>query len=201
MIRNSQEIERGGDFVSSVIDRIIACNWSKGLLVKMVSLVRDFPFLDKVMGREFIEKVFEGMARVDLQDLPSLVYQLLVLASKGFSKKEVIEGIVMFFGFKMGSKASSIVRQVEGTVLLHVNFAVKQDPSLGQEVVGLVRSDLRAFNHFTVAVLLSVSRVRRFGDSSIGILKTTLLTTYHDYKFAKYNKSLFIACYNLLLMI
>lgn len=185
MIRNSQEIEHGGDFVSSVIDRILACNWSKGLLVKMVSLVRDFSFLDKVMGREFLEKVFAGMARVDLQDLPSLVYQLLVLASKGFSKREVIEGIVMFFGSKMGSKASSIVRQVEGTVLLHVNFAVKQDPSLGQEVVGLVRSDLRAFNHFTVAILLSVSRVRRFGDSSIGILKTTLLTTYRDYKFSK----------------
>ncbi|KAK9933813.1 hypothetical protein M0R45_020988 [Rubus argutus] len=38
----------------------------------------------------------------------------------------------------MGKKASSIVRQVEGTVLLHVNFSVKQDPSLGQEVMGLV---------------------------------------------------------------
>ncbi|KAF3456246.1 hypothetical protein FNV43_RR00896 [Rhamnella rubrinervis] len=185
LIRNSQEIERDGDFVSSVIDRILACNWSKGLLVKMVSLVRDIPFLDKVRGREFLEKVFAGMARVDLQDLPSLVYQLLVLASKGFSKREVIEGIVMFFGSKMGSKASSIVRQVEGTVLLHANFAVKQDPSLGQEVVGLVRSDLRAFNHFAVAILFSVSRVRRFGDSSLGILKTTLLTTYRDYKFAK----------------
>lgn len=185
LIRGSEVVEDGGNFVNSAFDRILGCNWSKGLLVKMVSLARDFPFLDKVRCREFLEKVFAGMARVDLQDLPSLVYQLLVLASKGFSKREVIEGIVMFFGSKMGSKASSIVRQVEGTVLLHVNFAVKQDPSLGQEVVGLVRSDLRAFNHFTVAILLSVSRVRRFGASSIGVLKTTLLTAYRDYKFAK----------------
>ncbi|KAL5541884.1 hypothetical protein UlMin_009594 [Ulmus minor] len=185
LIRNAVEIDRGGDFVNSVIDRIFGCNWSKGLLVKMVSLVRDFPFLDKGMVSEFVDKVFVGMSRVDLQDLPSLVYQLLVLASKGFSKREVIEGIVMFFGSKMGTKASSIVRQVEGTVLLHVNFAVKQDPSLGQEVMGLVRSDHRAFNHFTVAILLSVARVRRFGESSIGILKTALLTAYRDYKFAK----------------
>ncbi|XP_015899875.3 uncharacterized protein LOC107433136 [Ziziphus jujuba] len=185
LIRGSEEVERGGDFVDSIFDRILDCNWSKGLLVKLVSIVRDLPFLDKVRGREFVEKVFVGMSRVDLQDLPSLVYQLLVLASKGFSKREVVEGIVVFFGSKLGLKTSSIVRQVEGTVLLHVNFAVKQDPSLGQEVVGLVRSDLRLFNHFTVAILLSVSRIRRFGDSSIGVLKTTMLNTYRDYKFAE----------------
>ncbi|BBG93163.1 hypothetical protein Prudu_001092, partial [Prunus dulcis] len=174
LIRNAEEIEGGGHFVNSVIDKILGINWSKGLVSKMVSIVRDFPVLDKTRAREFVEK-----------DLPSLVYQLLVLASKGFVKREVIEGIVTFFGSKMASKASSIVRQVEGTVLLHVNFAVKQDPSLGQEVIGLVRSDLRAFNHFTVAVLLSVSRVRKFGESSMGALKIALLTAYRDYKFVE----------------
>ncbi|CAL8991407.1 unnamed protein product [Prunus brigantina] len=185
LIRNAEEIEGGGHFVNSVIDKILGIDWSKWLVIKMVSIVRDFPVLDKTRAREFVEKVFVGMSSLDLQDLPSLVYQLLVLGSKGFVKREVIEGIVTFFGSKMGSKASSIVRQVEGTVLLHVNFAVKQDPSLGQEVMGLVRSDLRAFNHFTVAVLLSVSRVRKFGDSSMGALKIALLTAYRDYKFVK----------------
>ncbi|KAM1742336.1 hypothetical protein ACFX12_012349 [Malus domestica] len=185
LIRNAEEIERGGHFVNSVIDKILEVNWSKGLVIKMVSIVRDFPVLDKTRAREFVDKVFVGMSRLDLQDLPSIVYQLLVLASKGFVKREVVEGIVMFFGSKMASKATSIVRQVEGTVLLHVNFAVKQDPTLGQEVMGLVRSDLRAFNHFTVAVLLSVSRVRKFGESSMGALKVALLTAYRDYKFAK----------------
>jgi Fanconi anemia group I protein len=185
LIRNSEEIEGAGHVVNSVIDQILELGWSKGWVIKMVSIVRDFPVLDKLRAREFVDKVFDGMSSLDLQDLPSLVYQLLVLASKGFVKKEVIEGIVMFFGSKMGKKASSIVRQVEGTVLLHVNFSVKQDPSLGQEVMGLVRSDLRAFNHFTVAVLLSVSRVRRFGEASMGALKIALLTAYRDYKFAK----------------
>ncbi|KAL6193735.1 hypothetical protein ACLB2K_034819 [Fragaria x ananassa] len=186
LIRSSDEVERGGNVVNSVIDQILEINWSKGLLIKMVSIVRDFPVLDKLRAREFVDKVFDGMSSLDLQDLPSLVYQLLVLASRGFVKKDVVEGIVMFFGAKMGrKKASSIVRQVEGTVLLHVNFAVKQDPSLGQEVMGLVKSDLRAFNHFTVAVLLSVSRVRKFGEASMGALKMAILTAYRDYKFAK----------------
>ncbi|XP_043711857.1 Fanconi anemia group I protein isoform X2 [Telopea speciosissima] len=184
-IRSSDEVQRAGDYVYSVLDRIISSNWSKILLVKIVSLLRDFSFIDKGRAREFLEKVFAGMEGVDLQDLPSLVYQLLVLASKGFSKRDVIEGIVHFFGTIMESKTNSIVRQVEGTVLLHVNFAVKQDPSLGQEVLGLVKSDLRAFNHFTVVVLLSVGRVRRLNESSIEILKTAVATSYHDHKFAR----------------
>ncbi|GAV64147.1 hypothetical protein CFOL_v3_07665 [Cephalotus follicularis] len=178
--------EEGTGYVSLVIDRILGCDWSKGLLVKMVFIARDFfGFVDKMRRREFLEKVFKGMRTVDLQDLPSFVYQLLVLASKGFNRREVIEGIVGFFGSKMGPKRNSTVRQIEGTVLLHVNFAVKQDPTLGQEVMGLVKLDLRTVNHFTVAVLLSVARVRRFSDSSMGVLKMALVTAYCDYKFAK----------------
>ncbi|KAH9765890.1 Fanconi anemia group I-like protein [Citrus sinensis] len=180
-----RESEKGGDYVNLVFDRLLDCDWSKGLLLKLVSIVRELGFFDKRRCSEFLMKVFEGMKIVDLQDLPTLVYQLLVLASRGFNKREVIEGIVVFFGSKMGSKVTSIVRQVEGTVLLHVNFAVKQDPSLGQEVMGLVKLDLRAFNHFAVAVLLSVARIRKFSESAMGILKTALLTAYRDYKFSK----------------
>ncbi|KAJ6355816.1 hypothetical protein OIU78_004028 [Salix suchowensis] len=149
--------ENGRESVGFILDRVIESEWSKGLLVKMVSLVREFMhFFDKVRGREFLEK-------------------------------EVIEGVVMFFGSEFGGskRGSSIVRQVEGTVLLHVNFAVKQDPSLGKEVIGLVKLDFRALNHFTISVLLSVARVRRFSESSLGILKTVLLTAYRDHKFAK----------------
>ncbi|KAL0414757.1 UNVERIFIED_CONTAM: Fanconi anemia group I protein [Sesamum radiatum] len=83
------------------------------------------------------------------------------------------------------NKGGSVMKQVEGTVLLHVNFAVKQDPSLGQEVLGLVRLDSRAFNHFTVAVLLSVARIRRFSETAIGVLKSALFNAYKDYKFTK----------------
>ncbi|WCJ23472.1 Fanconi anemia group I protein [Euphorbia peplus] len=177
--------EKGRECVSLILGRVIDSPWSKGVLVKMVFLAREF--LGFLRGREFLEKVFKGMKGVDLQDLPSLTYQLLVLASRGFSKVEVIQGIVSFFGFELGSKAkaSSTLRQVEGTVLLHINFAVKQDPSLAKEVIGMVKLNPRAVNHFTVAILLSVARVRRFSDSSIGVLKAALLTAYRDYRFSR----------------
>ncbi|KAJ9181895.1 hypothetical protein P3X46_005941 [Hevea brasiliensis] len=178
--------EKGKECANLILDRIFESEWSKVVLVKMVFLARELAgFLDKVRARELLEKVFKGMKSVDLQDLPLLSYQLLVLASKGFNKREVIEGIMRFFGSELGSKASSTVRQVEGTVLLHVNFAVKQDPSLGQEVIGLVKLDSKALNHFAVAVLLSVARVRRFSESSMGILRTAVLAAYSDYKFSR----------------
>ncbi|KAI3897969.1 hypothetical protein MKW92_037613, partial [Papaver armeniacum] len=78
---------------------------------------------------------------------------------------------------------SSIVRQVEGTVLLHFNFDVKQDPSLGQEILGLVKNDLRACNHFTVTVLLSICRVRKFKESAIGVLRKAVVRSCKEYKY------------------
>ncbi|PKI65062.1 hypothetical protein CRG98_014531 [Punica granatum] len=189
LIRGSNEIEGAEDFMNSTMDRLFDCVWSKDLLLKLVSLVKDFAFLGRERGREFMEKVFEGMESVELQDLPLLVYQLLVLASKGFCKREVIEGIVLFFGSKSGRKGGSIFRQVEGTVLLHLNFAVKQDPSLGQEVMGLLKSDSRAFNHFTIAVVLSIARIKKFNESSMGILRKGILAAYSDYTFAKLGPS------------
>lgn len=185
LVRISSELDKSAEYVSSVIDDLIECDWSNALLIKLVETVRDFAScIDKVRKREFLQKVFVKMREdLEMQDLPGLVYQLLVLATKGFGKREVIEGIVLHFGG--ANKAGSVMKQVEGTVLLHVNFAVKQDPSLGQEVLGLVRLDSRAFNHFTVTVLLSVARIRRFSETAIGILKTALFNAYKDYKFAK----------------
>ncbi|KAM3358499.1 hypothetical protein P3S68_021430 [Capsicum galapagoense] len=183
-IRFSNEIIKPLEYVDKVFDKMLSLDWSKVLLLKLVEIVKDLNFIGKGKRKEFLERVFSGMRRnVDLQDLPGLVYQLLVLGSKDFCKKEVIEGIVMYFGeVKSGG---SIMRQVEGTVLLHVNFAVKQDPSLGQEVLGLVRSDYRVFNHFTVAILLSVARVKRLTENSIGVLKTSLFASYKDLKFSR----------------
>ncbi|XP_051128385.1 uncharacterized protein LOC127249554 [Andrographis paniculata] len=185
LVRISNEIDKSAEYVNSVVDALINCEWSKALLIKLVEIVRDISLcIDKVRKRSFLNKFFLQMRDdVEVQDLPGLVYQFLVLATKGFSKKEVIEGILMYFGGT--NKGGSIMKQVEGTVLLHVNFGVKQDPSLGQEVLSLVKLDSRAFNHFTVAVLLSIARIRRFNESAIGVLKTALLNSYKDYKSAK----------------
>ncbi|KAK3017977.1 hypothetical protein RJ639_002734 [Escallonia herrerae] len=78
LICSSNEIEEPIGYVNLAIDRVLDCSWSR-------LSARDFVFLDKGRCRRFVAKVFDEMTKVELQDLPSLVYQLLVLASKGFS--------------------------------------------------------------------------------------------------------------------
>lgn len=153
----------------------------------MCSLIRDCPAISRVRISEFLRKIFDGMRDVDIQDLPWLVFQLLLLASKGISsvsRKHLIADLLKFFGEPMKGSAS-VVRQVEGTILMHVNFSIKQDPSLGLEFIAAVRSDLGTFNHFAAAVLLSVARIRRFNESSIGALKSVVVGSHQDCKFAR----------------
>lgn len=179
----TSEIEDPAGYVDSVLGRILAVPWSKTLSVKLVSLLRELPPMAKSRSQDFLTKVFVELKGLDLQDIPAIAYQLLVLASNGFAKKMILGGIVRFFGER--GAGAPIERQVEGTALLHFNFAVKQDPSLGQEVIALVRSDPNCFNHFVVSVILSVSRIRRFSESAMAVLKKKVLSAHRDYQFAR----------------
>ncbi len=91
------------------------------------------------------------MKEMDLQELPPLVYQMLLLSIKGL-KAPIIKGIIGHFSYleeqvkekyllkiKVNYKHSFFtcqrdakisaeqLRHIEGTVILHINFAIKQD--------------------------------------------------------------------------
>ncbi|KAJ4764510.1 Fanconi anemia group I protein [Rhynchospora pubera] len=170
--------------VAQFLDRILSSDWSKSFLLKFASILHELAPDVGPSVPDFLDKIFNGMSLVDIQDMPSLVYQLLLLASKGNCRRTVIGGIFRFFGEHVRGPGS-IVRQVEGTVLMHVNFAVKQDLTLGQEIVATVRSDLGSLNHFMVNVLLSVARVKRFSDSVMSALKTAVVDSNRDCKVSR----------------
>ncbi|ERN02161.1 Fanconi anemia group I protein isoform X1 [Amborella trichopoda] len=165
-------------FLRSILDR----KWPRVLLIKMVLLLRDLP-LNQAQAEDYLKKVFVEMEEVDLQDLPSIVYHLLIMASKGL-KKPVVLGIIGFFG-KIERGPGIIYRQVQGTVLLHVNFSVKQDPSIGHELLGLVKSDIELVTHFSVAMLLSVARIRRFTETAISLLKSVVTRSHREHRLAR----------------
>ncbi|GLJ10827.1 hypothetical protein SUGI_0135980 [Cryptomeria japonica] len=191
-------VSTGSEYAGFVIKRILHAKWSNTMLTRMVSLLREMQ-LDRSHVEEFLKKIFGCMKRVDPQDLPSLVYQLLLFASKGLHKKLVLGGIVNLFGEVLCriseenpvikrpgvKKSSEVLRQVEGTVLLHMNFAIKQDPSLGQELLNLVRVDHRPIAPFTVALLLSIARIQRFEEVSMVFLRTLMVKSHQDYKQAR----------------
>lgn len=71
-------------------------------------------------------------------------------------------------------------------MLMHVAFAVKQDPALAREVVAAVKADAAGtLSGFAVAVLLSVARVRRFNDAAVGVLRDAVITSRRDYRISR----------------
>lgn len=179
----------GREYKEHIVSRFLAIPWSKRLLTRMACMVREL-LLDSDQTEDFLKKIFSHMKEVEPQDLPSLVYQLILLASRGH-KQVIIHGIMSFFSklqssdlqdiAQNGSKSGiDLFRQVEGTVILHINFAVKQDPALGVEWLAVARSIQGAVSPFSVAVLLSLARIQRFEQQCFDILKAAAVRPFQD---------------------
>ncbi|EPY75003.1 Fanconi anemia group I protein [Camelus ferus] len=115
----------------------------KKQLINTICSGRDVPLTAEEL--EFVvEKVLRMFSKLNLQEIPPLVYQLLG------SRKRVLEGIIAFFNkldkqhneeqsddelLDLVTAPSGELRHVEGTVILHIVFAIKLDYELGRELL------------------------------------------------------------------
>lgn len=80
-------------------------------------------------------------------------------------------------GGGLGANSTQELRFVEGTILLHFNFAMKQDHNLASCVLkGFKRRAAaaevgRAFTPFRLALLLSLSRIQRFSQPVLDLVQ------------------------------
>lgn len=80
-------------------------------------------------------------------------------------------------GGGLGANSTEELRFVEGTILLHFNFAMKQDHNLASCVLkGFKRRAAaaevgRAFTPFRLALLLSLSRIQRFSQPVLDLVQ------------------------------
>ncbi|KAL2612804.1 hypothetical protein R1flu_024496 [Riccia fluitans] len=185
----------GSQYREMILKRLLGVSWTKKIVTKMAGLLRELPLETGEMDG-FLRKFFFHMKDADPQDLPSLAYQLLLLASKGF-KRIVLTGLINLFNkmhtFETNRRnragrgqvsrpqaSTDAFRQMEGTIVLHINFAVKQDPALGQELLYLVRTNSWPSTPFLVSVLLSIGRIQRFEQASFDLLKAAAVRSYKD---------------------
>ncbi|KAG8097308.1 hypothetical protein GUJ93_ZPchr0013g34681 [Zizania palustris] len=176
--------------VSAVFSSLLSApSWPSATLLAVASLLRDLPVAYRSRVPAFLAKIISLLPSADAQDLPALAYQLLLLASKPLHPRAVLAGLLRFFGGYRGARLRappSIARQVEGTVLMHVAFTVKQDPALAREVLAAVKADAAGtLSGFAVAVLLSVARVRRFNEGAVGVLRDAVITSRRDYQISR----------------
>lgn len=200
----------GEEYKKQVINTLCSSRWDPKCVIHLASMFRDVPVsteeLQFVMMK--VEKMFP---RLDLQELPPLVYQLLLLSAKG-CKKILLEGIIKFFHQQdqlqkeeqMGTESMELeaasvpkdqLRHVEGTIILHIVFAIKLDHDLGRELIKYLKAGQQGDTSlvlcsFSIALLLSVARIHRFEDQVFEFLKTSTIKSFKDRLFQQNSKFL-----------
>ncbi|KAM6426593.1 Fanconi anemia group I protein [Liasis olivaceus] len=193
----------GEEYKKQLINTLCSSRWSPQYVIHLTSMFRDVP-LSKEELQFVVEKVLRMFSKLDLQEIPPLVYQLLLLSSKG-SKKNILEGIINFFN-QMDKKqkeeqrdSESLeleeatvpleqLRHVEGTIILHIVLAINLDHELGKELIRYLKTEQqgdpsKALCPFSVTILLSVARIHRFKEQVFDFLKMSIMKSFKDKQF------------------
>jgi Fanconi anemia group I protein len=144
--------------------------------------------------------------RERVEELPPLVYQLLLLCNKG-EKQLVLRGLVEHLGslepraaededlvdaLEEESEVMSVavtnddavltadrLRPVQGTCILHITFAAKQDQELGREFTKYLKSGPR-LTTFSLALALALSRVHRYEAAIFEQIKSLVNKAFRE---------------------
>ncbi|NXE09388.1 FANCI protein, partial [Lophotis ruficrista] len=200
----------GEEFKKQLINTLCSSKWDPRSVIHLANMFRDIP----LSGEELqfvVEKILRMFPKLDLQEIPPLVYQLLLLSAKG-SKKTVLEGIISFFNqldkrqkeeqrvpqsvdLEVATMPLDQLRHVEGTVILHIVSVISLDQDLGEELIRHLKTEQqkdpgRALCPFSVALLLSVAVKHRLQEQIFDFLKTSITRSCKDLQFLQASKFL-----------
>ncbi|KAG9281097.1 Fanconi anemia group I protein isoform X1 [Astyanax mexicanus] len=196
----------GDEYKKQLINSLCASRWDPQCVIHLTTMFRDVPLSPEEL-QFLIEKVLRMFLKLDLQEIPPLIYQLLLLAAKG-CKKLVLEGIIAYFreqdlhqkkeqreGESMDVEVQTIpqdqLRHVEGTAILHVVFAIRLDHELGKEFLKSLKvSQGQPLCPFSIALLLSVARIQHYQEQVFEFLKGAIIKNFKDEQFLHGSKLL-----------
>nr|XP_038956966.1 Fanconi anemia group I protein isoform X3 [Rattus norvegicus] len=199
---NGEECKR------QLIDTLCSVRWAQRYVIQLTSVFKDVRLTPEEM-KLVVAKVLTMFSRLNLQEIPPLVYQLLVLSSKG-SRRSVLDGIIAFFreldkqhsAEQSSDELSELVtapadelHHVEGTIILHIVFAIKLDCELGRELLkhlkaGQQGDPSKCLCPFSIALLLSLTRIQRFEEQVFDFLKTSVVKSFKDLQLLQGSKFL-----------
>uniref|UniRef100_H3D3N5 FA complementation group I n=1 Tax=Tetraodon nigroviridis TaxID=99883 RepID=H3D3N5_TETNG len=184
----------GEEYKKQLINTLCSSRWDPQCVIHLTTMFRDVPLSVEEL-RFLVEKVLRMLTKLDLQEVPPLVYQLLLLSAKG-CKKQILDGIVTYFkdqdvcleeeknrnlDLEVQSLPQDELRHVEGTAILHIVFALRLDHELGREFLKAFKvTSYGDLCPFSVALLLSVARIQRYEEQVFDILKATIIRNFKD---------------------
>lgn len=181
----------GRAFAADVVHRLCVRAWPRALVARLCAVLREAP-LEPAGLAAVVAKTLASMRALDVEETPPAVYQLLLCSIRG-PKRAILQGLLDHHAWLEaqhgGGGAGGVsmadddtvastqqnvtgdrLRPVEGTVILHVTFAIQQDQELGKELLRLLKQ-APALSSFAVALVLSVARTHRYEDAILDMLK------------------------------
>lgn len=190
------------EFVSQLADTPKSTQ-ARSSAVFVASVAREAP-LSETSAQGVLRLLTERMTAVQLLELPAFLYQLLLFASSRgtpAAKARVLLHIADVFSKREASALRveamsqsllaededaivpdtklSELRQVQGTALLHIEYAVKHDPALPAELVKLAKGGVETPRHvltsFGTGIVLSLSRTASVQTDVLSMLRDVML--------------------------
>ncbi|CAN9499146.1 unnamed protein product [Ophioblennius macclurei] len=185
----------GEEYKKQLINTLCSSRWDPQCVIHLTTMFRDVPLSSEEL-QFVVEKVLRMFTKLDLQEIPPLVYQLLLLSAKG-CKRQILDGITAYFkeqdilqeeeqkhGESMELEVQSIpqdqLRHVEGTVIVHIAFAIRLDHDLGREFLKTFKTSYGDLCPFSAALLLSVARIQRYEEQVFDLLKGAIIKSFKD---------------------
>lgn len=125
----------GAEYRAAVIDTICRQKWPATVALAMITTLRELELSEEQMERA-LAHIKKQTSSTDLQQLPPLVYQLLLFSTQGCRTK-ILEYLLGTFNAldsacsagsasqKEGDHQEELVH-VEGTVIMHFTYAIRQ---------------------------------------------------------------------------
>ncbi|RUS92134.1 hypothetical protein EGW08_000158, partial [Elysia chlorotica] len=199
-VPNGEGHIKGSELKSHLINSLCSCRWAPSVALHMAPLFKDIPLSQDEL-KFLIQKILRLFPELELADQPAVVFQLLVLSGKG-NKRLVLEGLCKFYtGQDDANRGRSIMvdsedlmsdnldlrtlRQIEGTVILHVTQAFNQDQELGSELLKHFKTlqlidPKKVVGPFNLCLLLSISQIHHFEEKVFEFVKASILKCLND---------------------
>ncbi|XP_047451678.1 Fanconi anemia group I protein isoform X2 [Mugil cephalus] len=185
----------GEEYKKQLINSLCSSRWDPQCVIHLTTMFRDVPLSSEEL-QFLVDKILRMFTKLDLQEIPPLIYQLLLLCAKG-CKKQVLEGIIGYFkeqdvhqeeeqkrGESLDLEVESIpqdqLRHVEGTAILHIVFAMRLDHELGRELFKSFKTSYGDLSPFSIALFLSVARIQRYEEQVFELLKGAIIKNFKD---------------------
>ena len=169
-------------FQTKVVEHVCALNWKPAQAAAVVGALRELKLTEEDLTA-LIRKTMSCCLGTDLQNVPALVYQILLASLQG-KADTALKGVAKLFErlerkhWAQGEDRG-VLLTVEGTVLLQLNIIAKQKQTLAQTLVRALRESPSApLKPFLFGMLLSLARVAKCEKHVFDYLQDAVLAHY-----------------------